>query len=1444
MLDLVARDFPSLYPYARMAYGNHTWLYFGEHRIVSQSGVQQGCPLGPLFFSLLMADARSRAHDLMKERHPGLGLLDFEAWYLDDGTVAGPMEVVIAYIEALEEACASVNLRFNRAKCEVISNAEEVLPPFFDDTAQHTVDDFELLGVPCGNDESVIHACTLLADKVGRRLARVAQLADPQVVFSLLRHCGGFPLSNFLARAAGTLGRAAFADIDDAVLDAFQKGVTDIPDAVAREALRLPAGRGGMGLRSAEDSAPLAFIGAVVAARALRHHLVTDTCAERLDASPDQRVEAALAAPEIADAPAVHALAVDLIHTNPPAEGDGRAVKQQRELQGRRDQFLTDSVLERASPELRTRMLSGSTKHASAWLCPLAGAEDPLWIDAAIFVSLVRQRYACPLQPDYSDCQLCGKRGVCDPLGSHTTKCLGTGAKWYVHNIVRDVIMALSAEALLSPAAEPTNALLSTTQRPDVIMKMHGGPMPTYVCLDVTVASADASAHRAAAARIPGGAALRAQEEKHAKYGAAARAAGFPFLGVAFDNFGATSPDAASLIKMIAIAWGRRSNLSASRAIPLVATVVMTALMTAIGRLLLRNSAPTARARDYVPFADVESALAVGRIPNNTDSHNAVGIPLPAVTGGANAPAEAVLPCLVGDDGGASQVPVSQDPDEQCALLPRGAADGMRGQRRPQVCTSERDGLDPAPPANYVAAASVSSSALNIPAHVAGTNEPQVDLACPNAAASAQTGTAPAVAPIVCVEGQAPDPYDPAVRSLLRPATTAGLGAGGHGAWDAGPPPGLVAEFGRLALAVEPSQQERTVGTDGHAAAVGAPPDTCSHGPAVPVCAPAASTCAASAPRVLPVVTIISDETDDDAVSRDGDGCADDDDEVAPPEPVGQGRGESSLRVLRSRQLMAATRFAATQSAALVLAVVHVPVAELTPAVWFASSASACCSGQVTTACATSSTAASSSDTPINTSSLCQQESLLSSSPELGVCHMRATCTRNRIALGPAVSGDVSHDDVGTGCYGHRCAHHDVVCGVHSARLSESSVSGQMSSGVSATSDSGATCVCLGCRMLNAGAGSGSAAAAVGAPRAQLWGQMEEFGNTVRAVPPSTNGHTGTAVSAAPGGGASVVLVGRSLVVLVPMPLALPPRSSLHLLQHLATPLLMCCAHCPSSSPSSLTTVVLRSSAFNYNNNTVNFNVLSSPASGELPATNGGAAAPALQQQVTAGADALVSSGGIGMSSPAGSPSSPMVTSSASLGLRTPSPVAGNTIAGQVCTERTPGGVPASPSRLCAAGCGSGGGTVMTIARQPRGCRSLDVMMLCASVTTATGVSPSPTPWWCGTSSRDLHAKAHGSLVALLSVLRRRRPCRHQHQRPCRCHNHLHPVAAGRSFDGIIDGRGDLRQRSSREVYGYSVALCAGSSGAFSYTQTCRSDLGFRRQGASRQRWVVERVSP
>ena len=799
MLDLIARDFPTLYPYARAAYGAHTWLYFGEHRIDSQSGVQQGCPLGPLFFSVVMAEARHAALVLMRERDSSLAELDFEAWFLDDGTVAGPVDAVIAYVRALEETCARFSLQFNRAKCEVICREGEALPDFFADVTHFTTADFELLGVPCGDDASVTTACDALARKVEQRLGRVAQLSDPQVVFSLLRHCGGFPLGNFLARASGPLGNAAFDDIDKATLAAFQAGVTDIADPVAREALRLPAGRGGMGLRSIRDSAPLAFIGATVAARALRHHLVTRACAARIEANPDPRVTAAMAAPEVAETEPVRALAQDLLVDNVPREGEKRAVKQQRELQGLRDAAVSDDVLARAlqqpnGEQLVMRLRSASTKHASAWLGPLPGTDDPIWIDAPVFVSLVRYRYGCQLQPEPSPCLMCRTPGdVNDVYGTHTTKC--KGGKYYVHNILRDTIISLSAEALLSPAVEPTNALTTTTERPDVMMRLTAGAIPTYVCLDVTVVSAETAARRATAIRENGGAARLAQNEKHAKYGLRAREEGFGFLGVAFDSFGGTSPDATTLMKRVGIAYGRRLNLSGSRAIPMVASVIMTTLMSAIGRLLLRNSAPTARARDYValtsgttlldetaePNATTPSTPAVGRVPNRAGGFTPAGLPLP--TSAALEPrvmpysatlAAAAGAGAVGDSGGASQGP-SQDPDEAPAgahapQTTTGSADAA-STSVPAV-RRERDGPDAsAQPTTRAAAAHLSRGATNLPAHRAGVVEPQLDLALPAASARAQLGAAPTVAPLAHVDGQVPDPYAPPPQTHGRIAT-------------------------------------------------------------------------------------------------------------------------------------------------------------------------------------------------------------------------------------------------------------------------------------------------------------------------------------------------------------------------------------------------------------------------------------------------------------------------------------------------------------------------------------------------------------------------------------------------------------------------------------------------------------------------------------------------
>ena len=121
--------------------------------------------------------------------------------------------------------------------------------------------------------------------------------------------------------------------------------------------------------------------------------------------------------------------------------------------------------------------------------------------------------------------------------------------------------------------------------------------------------------------RADGDAAEASQRVKHAKYDELCAAAGYAFLGVAFDALGAPSKDTLELFSMIGRAWGRRVNLGPSRAIPMVAGAVITTLLRAIGQLLVRNSAPTAAPRDYVNMADVgptgHFAAALGRLPAN-----------------------------------------------------------------------------------------------------------------------------------------------------------------------------------------------------------------------------------------------------------------------------------------------------------------------------------------------------------------------------------------------------------------------------------------------------------------------------------------------------------------------------------------------------------------------------------------------------------------------------------------------------------------------------------------------------------------------------------------------------------------------------------------------------------------------------------------------------------
>jgi len=77
VLEAVASHFPELLPFAISSYSADSDLFFGEYVIPSCEGVQQGDPLGPLFFSLAV-------HRILQDIRS-----EFVVGYLDDVSIEG-----------------------------------------------------------------------------------------------------------------------------------------------------------------------------------------------------------------------------------------------------------------------------------------------------------------------------------------------------------------------------------------------------------------------------------------------------------------------------------------------------------------------------------------------------------------------------------------------------------------------------------------------------------------------------------------------------------------------------------------------------------------------------------------------------------------------------------------------------------------------------------------------------------------------------------------------------------------------------------------------------------------------------------------------------------------------------------------------------------------------------------------------------------------------------------------------------------------------------------------------------------------------------------------------------------------------------------------------------------------------------------------------------------
>ncbi|KAL5473587.1 hypothetical protein EMCRGX_G028089 [Ephydatia muelleri] len=185
VLNECGKHFPELLPWASWCYSQHPFLWHPLGCLTSEQGVQQGDPLGPLLFSLvlniLVSEISSR----------GDCSLNYHAWYLDDGALAGPGSSVYNILAMLQELGPPLGLHVNIHKCEVFSHSSlDLFPAAI--KKSHTPN-LDILGSPIGDAEFCHHYIAhkrLEAQSLLTRLDDVG-LIDPQVALTLLHTSQG-----------------------------------------------------------------------------------------------------------------------------------------------------------------------------------------------------------------------------------------------------------------------------------------------------------------------------------------------------------------------------------------------------------------------------------------------------------------------------------------------------------------------------------------------------------------------------------------------------------------------------------------------------------------------------------------------------------------------------------------------------------------------------------------------------------------------------------------------------------------------------------------------------------------------------------------------------------------------------------------------------------------------------------------------------------------------------------------------------------------------------------------------------------------------------------------------------------------------------------------------------------------------------------------------------
>jgi len=518
MLQSIYQKCPEIYPFMKQCYTLPTKLSFGDFEILSQRGCQQGDPCGPAAFCLSI-------HEMVNMLESELNI-----WYLDDGTLGGPPDVVLSDLQKIIEFSSRLGLSLNFSKCEVMilgtENKQEVFDRF-NELAPGIVlkeNEIDLLGAPL-TDSGIPAALKSKLVELKRMVGRLREMNSHQAFF-LLRHSLSIPKLTYLLRT--TPCWRAMNDLvsyDQYLKSSLEAIINCQLDSRAWNEASLSIKCGGIGIRNVTNLCYSSFLGSYYSTSDLWHGILPSY----IHPSVELSTEALSAWFSITDR--------DIL------------VSPECKFQHHWDKHICSAIhqqlFESSTSDIdKSRILANVATDSSSWLNALPCSSLGTLLDNQSFRIAISLRLGLRMCHPHT-CR-CGN--IVDEFGRHGLACKFSSGRKAKHETFNDLIKRALSTSGVPAIREPPGCNRSDGKRPDgltLVPWKNGKPL----IWDFTCADTSCQSYINATRRRAGAAAEMRENAKKAKY--ASLEDNFYFIPVAVETFGSWGLEGKKLIDAI-----------------------------------------------------------------------------------------------------------------------------------------------------------------------------------------------------------------------------------------------------------------------------------------------------------------------------------------------------------------------------------------------------------------------------------------------------------------------------------------------------------------------------------------------------------------------------------------------------------------------------------------------------------------------------------------------------------------------------------------------------------------------------------------------------------------------------------------------------------------------------------------------------------------------------